>query len=43
VALLGALVMPYNIFLQSAVINGRHRGAVDSDDRKANMLKVDDS
>jgi Mn2+/Fe2+ NRAMP family transporter len=40
VALLGALVMPYNIFLQSSVINGRRRGATDTDEKKAVLLKV---
>lgn len=39
VGALGAIVMPYNIFFQSAVVNGRPRDA-NTDDKKSVLLKV---
>jgi Mn2+/Fe2+ NRAMP family transporter len=39
VGALGAIVMPYNIFFQSFVVNGRPRDA-NTDEKKSVLLKV---
>jgi Mn2+/Fe2+ NRAMP family transporter len=39
VASLGALVMPYNIYFQSAIVNARPRDG-DTEEKKSLLLKV---
>jgi hypothetical protein len=42
VASLGALVMPYNIYFQSAIVNARPRDG-DTEEKKSLLLKVSES